>query len=170
MGSASQQVDTGPHSVSVPNLIAIDNFTRLKFQKWEDGSTDLVRTVDVEKDTSLQASYVTQYELLLVSPIGNATGSGWYDQGSTAEISIASSQPVAGFMGALGARLQFKGWYENGQLVLASSTGTIRMNSGHLLTAQWTNDYTMPILVIVIILAVVGVVAAVAIRKRSSKT
>jgi hypothetical protein len=170
MGSVSQQVDIGPHVVSVPDMVTIDNATRLKFQQWEDGSTDLTRTVDVEKDTTIQASYVTQYRLILESPTVNATGSGWYDQGSTAKISTSSSTPVAGFMGTLGATLQFKGWYENGELVLASSTGTIRMDSGHSLIAQWTTDYTTPIIVIVIVLAVVVGITAIAIRKIPSKT
>jgi len=167
MGIVSVQVSTGSNTVSVPEIITINNVTRLKFQHWEDGSTDPNRTVDVQSGMTVQATYATQCALVLTSPSVNATGAGWYDQGSTAAISAPSSLPVEGFMGVLGARQQFKGWFENDQLVLASSSGSIKMDAGHVLTPQWTIDYTTPILVIVVIVAVVGAVIAVVVRKRA---
>ena len=167
-GVVSQEVDSGSHQISVPEVVNIDNVTRLKFRQWDDGSTNPQRSIDLNSDTSYTASYVTQYKLILVSnPVVNATGSGWYDANSTAEISAPSTLPVNGFLGTLGAKLQFAGWSENGQVTLPSSTGTIKMNAAHALVAEWTTDYTMPIIIIVIILACVGAIGFVAIRKKS---
>jgi len=49
-----------------------------------------------------------------------------------------------GTMGMLGARIAFQGWYENGNLITSSSTGTISMNQAHTLTASWKQNYTLP--------------------------
>jgi hypothetical protein len=169
MASNPIELTPGTHSVSAPRIVQIDNVTRLKFDHWDDGSTQPVRSVNVQSDTTVEATFTKQYSLTLVSPSVNATGSGWYDDGSTASFSVPSSIPAQGSLGVIGGQSVFQGWYENGVLKTTSSTGTISMSSAHSLVAEWRTDYTAPIIVIVIILAAVGAIAALAIRKKSKR-
>jgi hypothetical protein len=107
-GTTSLTLDPGTHSISVPSIVPIDDLNRLKFENWDDALNLPTRSVDVESDTSLTATYVTQHKLILTSPV-NATGAGWYDDGSTARFSVPASEPIAGALGILGGKLQFKG-------------------------------------------------------------
>jgi hypothetical protein len=161
------ELTPGAHSVSVPPIVQVDNVTRLKFDHWNDGSTQPTKSVNVQSDITMEATFTKQYSLTLVSPSVNATGSGWYNEGSTSSFSVPSSIPAQGFLGAIGGKSVFQGWYENGQLKATSSTGTILMSSAHSLVAEWRTDYTTPIIVIVIILATAGAIVALAIRKKS---
>ncbi len=167
-GTRSLEVNPGTHSISVPSIVSIDDVTRLKFDHWDDGSKELARTVNVESSTRLEAVYVKQYKLTLRSPQVNATGAGWYDDGSNANFSVLSSQPVNGFLGVIGAKFQFKGWYENGELLMTSNTGSIQMKTAHTLTAQWGTDYSIPIGIFAVILVAVGAMIVMLIRRKSS--
>ncbi len=165
--TSSLDVDVGTHSISVPLIVPIDNLTQLKFDHWEDGSNLSTRSVDVESDTTLSATYITQHKLLLTSTI-NATGEGWYDDGSTARFSVPPSAPIEGVLGVLGGKLQFKGWYENGKLITAANAGTIQMNDAHSLGARWQADYTFPIGIIGGIIAAICVAAIFSLRRTKS--
>lgn len=167
-GTTSVQVDPGTHLISVPSIVPIDDLNQLRFDHWDDGSTGAARSVDVERDTTVQAVYVTQHRLILNSTV-NATGAGWYDYGSTAKFSVPQSAPLEGVLGMLGGRLQFKGWYENGRLVTASNSGTIQMNEVHSLGARWQADYTIPIAIIGGIAAVIVVGVVLALRTSTSR-
>ena len=97
---------------------------------------------DIETDTSLTAVYLTQYHLVLNSQV-NATG-GWYDQDSTAQVSIPQSVPIAGGLGGIQF---FQGGCENGNLVIAPSGTSIIMTGPHTLSAKFSTDYNMPALI-----------------------
>lgn len=167
VGTASLDVDPGTHSISVPGLVPIDNLTQLRFDHWDDGSNLPTRSVDVESDITIGAIFVTQHKFILVSPV-NATGAGWYDDGSTAHFSVPLSRPIEGALGVLGGKLQFKGWYENGKLVTTSNAGTIQMNDAHSLGAEWQADYTLPIAIIGGIIAVIGAALVFSFRRAKS--
>jgi len=146
-------LSVGQHALSVPSIVTVSNNTRLKFDHWSDGSTSTSRFALAQSDVGLEAFYVTQYPLILNSPIGVTSGTDWYDSNSSATFSVTPSYvPMNGLMGTLGARVAFQGWYENGNLITSSSTGTISMNQAHTLSASWQPDYTLS-----------GAVAAVAI-------
>jgi len=135
----------GQHSLSVPSVVTASNYTRLKFDHWSDGSTSPNRSALAQSDIGLEAFYLTQHPLMLNSSLGVASGADWYDSNSNATFSVTPSYvPMNGLMGMLGARIAFQGWYENGNLITSSSTGTISMNQAHTLTASWQPDYTLP--------------------------
>lgn len=165
VGTASLDVDPGAHSISVPATFQIDNTTRLKFDHWEDGPAEPERSVDMDGDMTFRAVYVRQYALTLNTGSVSSTGAGWYDDDLTARFSVPSSAPANGFLGVIGAKLQFKGWYENGRLLSSSNEGTIQMNAAHTLRAEWNMDYTVPIAIVAVIVVAVG--AFVVLRRRS---
>ena len=166
-GAASILLQLGNHTISVPQTIPLTSGSQLRFDHWSDGSNLANRTDDLEDDTNLTATYVTQHSLTLTEP--SATGAGWYDQGSTAQFSAPSSEPVPGILGILGGTQTLQGWYENGTLVTSSSTGSITMNAPHALSVQWTTNYTMPLAVIIIVVVVAGVLVFFVTRRRSTK-
>jgi len=90
------------------------------------------------------AQFKVQYELTVKSEFGNPQGQEWYDEGSLATFSVTS--PV-GF----GIQHVFERW--SGDSTSASPSSTIVMNSPKTVLAVWRADYTV---LIVVILVVVG--------------
>ena len=171
-GSASVtspvQLTPGDHVISVPTVVQVNNSSRLRFDHWDDGSTQPNRTVNLQSDTTIEATFVPQYFLSLNSPPTPATGVGWYDMGSTAQFSVPSAMPMPGLLGTIGARLVFKGWYENGERVTAANIGTVGMLEAHTLIAKWTPDYTIPVISLAVIAAVAQGSAVLVSRRRTA--
>lgn len=169
-GNVRLNLVPGPHTVSVPEIVQLDNVTRLKFQNWSDAINQTSRSVILIYRTSLTAVYVTQYWLDAASPHGNSTGSGWYDEGFSAAFSVQSTTiPMENVLGLLGGKWVFEGWDEEGELFSRSGNGNIVMLGSHSLVALWAPDYTLPLVfvgAIVAVLAIVGVVK----RRSSSQT
>jgi hypothetical protein len=151
----------GQHTISVPSTQPIDQFSRLRFDHWSDGSKDTSRTMNLQDDTALSVLYATQYRLDLASlqVKTNAVGAGWYDSGSTATFSSASTQPMDGMLGTLGGKWVFQGWYEGNSLVTSSASGSTKMDRAHALTSQWSTDYTQLLIILgVVVVAAIGLV------------
>lgn len=160
------EINLGEHTLSVPQFAAATITTRLRFDQWSDGVTDATRTILARADVWLEAIYVTQHKLNLNSTLGVTSGSGWYDANSTAAFSVAGSVPMSGFAGVIGAKWTFTGWYENGKLVAGSPEGKISMSQAHTLTATWQADYSIPLVVVGAIVAILAALAYVVIRKK----
>jgi hypothetical protein len=158
-GTVSVSVSPGMHTISVPQIVDLTPGSRLMFDHWSDGSAQPTRTVDLEDDTNLTAVYVTQYTLTLTDP--EATGSGWYDQNSVAMISVPSSEPCQGILGAIGCINNFQGWYDNGNLIASTNSASITMAGPQTLDTEWTSNMTAPIAIIALIALIVVVVGAV---------
>src|SRR5208282_5779231 len=148
----------GVHTISVPQIVQVDNGTRLNFDHWGGGSgawyAQNTTSLDLEDDTQLTASYVTQYLLTLNDP--SATGAGWYVQGSIAQISAPASESCPGILGSIGCTETFQGWYENGVLVSTSNDASITMNASHTLDIQWSTNTITPLIVMIILVVVIG--------------
>jgi hypothetical protein len=135
----------GDHTVSVPEIVQLDNVTRLKFQDWSDGVGQNSRSVSLTHQTLLTAEYVTQYWLNATTSHGKSQGSGWYDDESTAVYSIQSTTvPMENVLCLLGGKWVFQGWYEQGELVTQSRNGTVIMLGAHSIAAHWVPDLAMP--------------------------
>ncbi len=158
-------VTPGTHTISVPSIVQVDSSTRLMFASWSDGSNVNSRTLNLQDDTTLTATYVTQYALTLTDPA--ATGSGWYAQGSIAVISAPSSASCPGIMGTLGCTQTFSGWYENGTLVSTSNQASITMNSPQTIDTQWSTNDSMPLGIILLVLIVVSAALFFAFRRKA---
>ena len=163
-GSVSILLAPGVHTISVPNMTYLDNSTRLVFGGWNDASMQLNRTDNLEVDTVLAAEYIKQYKLTLISP-ENATGAGWYYEGSIVQISVPA-QTSPGLVGILGAKMIFEGWFESGQLKTTSNNATLQMNSPHTLIAEWTTDYTIPIIIVIALVAALVVIVVILRRRK----
>ncbi len=168
-GTVNSLVPSAIHVISAPDIVQIDNMTRLRLERWADGQTQTSRTENLQEDASFGAIYVKQYLLSLQSSLGVASGGGWYDEGSSAQFSISSSQPMTGFQGIMGAKWAFQGWYEAQRLVSLPSTGSISMNEGHDLNAHWTADYTIPAAIAVVAILAAAIVVFATRRQSTSR-
>lgn len=143
-GSISLSLITGRHNVTIPEIVQVNNNTRLKFEGWSDGVTSENRTILLNHYVSLEANYTRQYLLTIESP-APVSGFGWYDQGANATFSVNSTvQPMVGVLGFLGGRLEFQGWYDHNQLISTTGTGSIQMNASHSIQARWYANYAIP--------------------------
>ena len=141
-------VALGPHSIAVPMFVTVNDTERLRFDSWADGFTQPNRTLYVSSNVKLSVVYRTQYRLSINTNVAGASvaGAGWYDDGSLASFSVTGTQQsTGGILDLLGSKVTFQGWFENGNLITTDSSGNIEMNRPHTILAQWTTDYTIPI-------------------------
>jgi hypothetical protein len=150
-GPVQLPVSAGAHNLSVPITTQVDNTTRLKFDSWADGFFAPNRTVKINSSESYEAVYVTQYRLTITGQAASATGQGWYDAGSIATFSVANAEPMNGTIGLLGGKLRFQGWYEGNKLETNSSTDMIVMDKPHTLTVLCRPDYTIPLIITLVV-------------------
>jgi uncharacterized repeat protein (TIGR02543 family) len=155
------------HNLTLDSNIQGSSGVRYVFVQWSDGSTQNSRSLVVTQDTKLTATYKTQYQLTVVSDIGNPLGTGWYDAGTQASFSVSSPQPGTGLMGTLGGKSIFQGW--SGDSNAASPSATISMDGAKTVTATWASDNTQPYAVLGGIAAVLVIVVASVILMRRKK-
>jgi hypothetical protein len=163
-GNSQLSISRGSHAIYVPELVTINSSSRLRFDHWSDGSSSSNRTLTLDSDITLQATYVKQY-FLTIDSIVSLKGSGWYDEGSRVQLSQPASIPIHNELGILGGQWAFDGWYKDGAYLASSTSISIPMVKPHTIQLRWHQDYTIPIS-IVTILALLGLVAIVAMSRR----
>jgi hypothetical protein len=139
---------------SVPTVIKESPTSRQILAGWKvDGiSTSQTCCFTAEGNMTLNPIYVQQYLIQVNSTLGNVTGSGWYNDGSWAMISVQpTSIPTSGILGELGVTSVFAGWMSDHRLIAF----TVEVKAPMTITAVWrTNLGNLPYLVIVIALTV----------------
>jgi len=99
------------HQVSVPPVEAGAEGTRYVFANWSDGSSLTDRIVVAQGPGGLIAYYDTQYRLVVSSEHGTTSGSGWYNAGATASISVS---PTVVRYDERGIEYAFRRWLGSG--------------------------------------------------------
>ena len=169
-GNVSLYLVPGVHEISVPDAVQLNNVTRMKFERWSDGVNQTIRSINLSSLTLLTAIYATQYLLAATSAQGNVTGNGWYDVGSNATFSVPiATKPMSGLMGLLGGKWTFKGWYENGEIMTASTSGSMLVLGSHSLVARWAGDYELPSLAFITAASALIIVLVHGNRERRTK-
>ena len=164
-GSVSISLLPGAHQILVPDMVPIDDVTRLRFDHWADGATSASRFATLNDDAQFEVIYVKQFRLAASSSYGNSTGSGWYDEGFTATFSVVTPQPMSSLYGLLGGKYVFDHW--SGDSAATAPTASLMMDKPGTVKAEWRTDYTMPYIVIGAIAAAVAIVVLLlAMRKR----
>ena len=134
-----------------------DSQSRLVFQGWSvDGQASQpssTLSVVMNAPHSVTALYGQQYYLNVQTDQGVASGSGWYDAGSTAQISV--STPIST---QYGVSIIFNGW--QGDTTSTSQSTSIVMDGPKNVVATWRTDSTVLYLTIAaVIVAAVLIVA-----------
>ena len=120
------------------------------FREWSlpDGSTNPNRDLafTVNNAGTVTAKYDTYYQLNIVSVDPPYNDSSWELKDSTATYNVAlQPQPIPNFWGVIG-----------GVRSPVNPSGTVVMNDTKTVNIQWTYDYTVPIIVIVVTLLVIA--------------
>jgi len=150
---------TATFAVSSPVSAGNSTGTQYVFTTWQGDSSAASSSASLVMDSpkSVTAHWKTQYYVTVSSDSGSVTGEGWYDAGSTATVTVSSTDG-------------FGGWMVNG--VLASYDGTMNtLVSGPLnVEASWAppsiaNSNTLVLGGIVVGFVVVLAVLLIALRK-----
>jgi hypothetical protein len=132
-GGGQISLAPGDHLLLASEYVPVSDGVRLRFDHWSDGYPYAGRNIDLNSDTTLEAVYVTQYNLTIISPLPTV-GGGWYDAGSTANYSIAVF-PIT--LNSSGLWI-FIGWYDqNGSLATIFGGGSIATNAPTSLEARY---------------------------------
>ena len=149
-GSTNLQLSPRAHEMSVPDIVQLDSTSRLKFNGWSDGSNQTMRTFDLESDTEIVATYVTQY--FVTSTTDSTLQSGWYDQGTVLQFTVDNRPLVNKYRLFVGG---FDGWYNMGQLRANSPTTSLTIDGPINLSDRWNYlPYFPPVLIVVIVAAI----------------
>jgi ribosomal protein L40E len=130
------------HTFSIPKTVIYenDNRTRYVFTGWSDGNVSASRKVIILSSASYTAMFKVQHYVNVSSEYGSVSGSGWYDEGSTAVISV--SPEVTDF--GNGTRRIFKSWI--GDYSGSSATAKITVDSPKNVKASWGYQYYLTVI------------------------
>ncbi|GEM_PF-5625542 len=119
-------------------------------------------TVNVDKPMTFVANWKNQYYIDVTSKQGSASGSGWYDEGQPAKITVKQPSAPPGIW----VRYMFDGW--SGDYQGNSIVGSVIMDAPKTVSAEWRADYT-PAIMNSIIISGVGAAGLVVYRKTKKK-
>jgi len=141
----------GAHHVRVPDALLSGNGIRMGFRGWSDNNTQNDRIITLGNNLTLRVSYQKEFMLQTSSPYGSMTGSGWYFKDSTVNVSVQPTVvPFSGWLGLLGARHVFDHFAEACET--SEPTCSVRMDNAKVVIAIWRDDYTVPVLLALVII------------------
>ena len=152
----NSNVQLGP----APSTINLSSVERLRFIGWNDNSSSSSTpslTVTMDQPRTITLSYKTQYYVDVRSSQGSVSGSGWYDRGSSANITAVGSQswPIS---------YTLTGWQVDpptGVLKKTDGSWSLVVDRPYVVQAEWSVDY-LPVIAIFGGGGVAAVVVAVA--------
>ena len=120
------------------STVQVSSNTRYVFDHWSGdySGTGTSGTVTVNNPMTVTAVYQLQYYLNVQTDQGAASGSGWYNAGSAAQISV--STPIST---QYGVSIVFDSW--QGDTQSSSQTTTVLMNGPKNVVATWQADYSV---------------------------
>jgi hypothetical protein len=160
------------------DLISTAPGTRIIFDGWYVNGTRLTvepRIIIVNGSLNVEGRYRVEYYVNVTSPVGEARGSGWYQEGSVASFSVDRTTVSAeGFLGTLGLRRSFRQWTGSNSFVglPMEQQGRLLVREPSVIQAIWEDDWGSVImnLVLAAALAVALVVVVAMTRMRHAHT
>lgn len=119
------------------SIIYINNQKREVFESWSNGIKNLYSKILMNSPKSVTAYFKTQYNVNLTTSYGGAEGGGWYDNGSTANISLLN--PVITLTN--NSRMVFLSWGKK----YNQSNFSVTVNNSLSLNAIYTKQYLLSI-------------------------
>lgn len=154
-GSFLISVKLGAHTLSVPQMVTINDTTRISFDHWYilwnylPNFYSISRTsnasLSIISNATIIAEYAAQYKVTLVVP-DNRTES-WNYQGVVIWTHVTPPLPIP-LVSNLGAKWIFDGWYVNNQYFTNSTYASYLVETPMLIEARWHVDYTIPLLIL----------------------
>lgn len=116
------------------------NASRFLFSSWNGdlASNSTTLAVTMSKPVTLQANWIKQYYVTIISPTGSPSGEGWYRAGSVVTVGVQSTVQYSN-----GTRMIFNGW--NSTTLGNNPTAQITVNSPTRLLAAWKTQYLVTV-------------------------
>jgi ribosomal protein L40E len=157
---ANTDVPIGP----VLPTIDLSSVERLRFVGWIEDNGQVPgasMNVHMDKPHELTLSYMTQYYVDVRSSYGGVSGSGWYDKGSTAKITVTTTTGYWPFTYTLS---DWRVTPSTGKLAFDNGSWTLTVDRPYVVEAVWNFDI-FPILILiggsaVVIVVAVGIIIA----------
>ena len=127
------------YTLTLPRMVEWGNSTRLVFVEWTDGSNQTSRTLLLDGDVKVGASYRTQYLLRVNSALPNYSYAKWYDANSNVTLQAINTTPMSGPLELLGLRYSFLGW--SGDVNSPSFSISLTLNSPKTINANYAIDH-----------------------------
>jgi len=156
------------YNVSVPAFVELKNSTKLIFNGWSDGINDTARSVLLDGDVRIAASYRHQYLLQVESPVSTYSYSKWYDAGSNITLQANSTVPFGSPLNLLGLKYVFQGW--TGDVKSTLNEVNVTMNSPKSINASFSADYSPLVLPTVLGAGIIGAIILMMLRRRRTPT
>jgi hypothetical protein len=134
-------------SFSVTNsMIQTSPNTRYVFSHWSGDYSGVGTSGSVVMNGPRNITAVYQLQYLLNVGVQPQTaplpqGEGWYNAGDTATLSV----PAQVLNGQDGSRLVFQGWSVDGRNTQPAATLVVKMDSAHVVTAQYKQQYYLSV-------------------------
>jgi hypothetical protein len=153
--------------LSAKNIIIIrdepDIKERAVFKNWVINNMPLENNIvllKIDKPTVAIAEYTFEikYKIKAESKFGHITlnkPDGWYFKGEEAIVSIEPEIPMDGWMGTLGGKMVFNGWYSEKGLESKDATFKFIVEEPKNLKAEWKIDESKPIIIVLTLIALI---------------
>jgi len=117
------------------------NSSRYIFTSWSGdfSSNSTTITITMYKPVTVDANWIKQYYLTIISTTGSAAGEGWYNAGTIVTVGVQSTVQYPN-----GTRMMFTGW--NSTVVGDDSATQITVNAPIRLIANWKTQYLVTVI------------------------
>jgi hypothetical protein len=131
----------GTHTLHASELVSSGDGEQFVFKGWSDGVDSNPRILPLAADTSLIATYTTEYYLTVTSNASQPLGEGWYPAGAVATFGVLPTtyQRTAWF-GLLTYDYRFAGW--EGDSGSSSNAASVVMDAPKSVHANWSRSGT----------------------------
>jgi len=153
-----------PYRLSVPPDHEYQNSTRIVFSGWQDGNNQTQRLISLTGDTKLVGYYRVQYLLKVTSSQSGYSSQTWNDSGSNVSLQETNFVPTSWPLALLGGKYVFSGW--SGDVNSRSDEIFFAMNSPKTISANFTVDYGLLILPVIVALGIIGEIVLLALKRR----
>jgi uncharacterized repeat protein (TIGR02543 family) len=136
-GSGWYDAQTNAYASLGATVVDLAAGARVEFRGWNGDAVgqSVPVTIQMTGPKTVTAQWIHQYYVSVSSQYGQSTGSGWYDEGSTATLNVNSPIP-AGY----GSQYVFQKW--TGTNDIATSTAQVRVDKAMAFEANWQLDQT----------------------------
>ncbi len=138
-GNLNKRVSFSTHSIQATQVLTSAASSRRVFVSWGDGVTSTYREINVQSDVTLGLIYKNQHLLSVSSRYAFPVGSGWYDEGSIAYVSLDRTVIDTG----PSSRVTFLGW--TGDASGSSLPTQVVMDRPKTVSALWNNQFYLSI-------------------------
>ncbi len=160
-------LEVGNYTIQIDKDVQVAVDKMYSFDRWSDDVTTPERVIELKENIDLIVHYKTKYFVLVNSLYATVTGTGWYDEGSVATISVS---PLTVQVSMLTPPQKFSHW--SGDIYSKEPTTSFIVDSPKVINAVWEPDYVgfainlSPLIIILLVIVSIPVIIWRRMRRR----